>query len=352
MLIGMRLLQGVFASVPLTNGGGIIADMVIQEDRGFAMAMFTLGTLLGPVIGPVSGGFLAAAKGWRWVFWLITILVAFLTILCLAFWRESYPPVLLGRKAARLRKETGDMSLRSKYDTGLSPGAHFKRGIGRAVKMLIFSPIVLSLSIYMGLAYAYFYLLFTSLTAIFEEIYHFSPSIVGLSFLGLGVGFLVGQSIFAQLGDRILKRMAAKSASGEMKPEYRLPLCIFGSAFMPLGLFWYGWSAQAHIHWIMPMIGTGLMGMGNCLIFMGIQAYTIDAFTLYAASALAANTMIRSIMAAVLPLAASHMYHALGVGWGNSLLAFIAIALFPIPVFLFLHGEKIRGWNSKKMQSL
>jgi len=75
MLIGMRLLQGIFAAVPLTNGGAIVADMVRQEARGFAMSMLTLGVLMGPVIGPVTGGFLAAAKGWRWVFWLISIVV-------------------------------------------------------------------------------------------------------------------------------------------------------------------------------------------------------------------------------------------------------------------------------------
>lgn len=74
-LIGMRLLQGVFAAVPLTNGGAVIADMVKQEERGFALAMLTMGILLGPTVGPVCGGFLAAAKGWRWVFWVIAIMV-------------------------------------------------------------------------------------------------------------------------------------------------------------------------------------------------------------------------------------------------------------------------------------
>jgi multidrug resistance protein len=68
MLIGMRLLQGAFAAASLTNGGAIIADMAHQEERGFAMAMYTLGILLGPCVGPVAGGFLSAAKGWRWVF--------------------------------------------------------------------------------------------------------------------------------------------------------------------------------------------------------------------------------------------------------------------------------------------
>jgi multidrug resistance protein len=74
-LIGMRLLQGIFAAVPLTNGGGVIADTVKQEERGLALAMFTLGLLFGPVVGPVVGGFLSAAKGWRWSFWVCAILV-------------------------------------------------------------------------------------------------------------------------------------------------------------------------------------------------------------------------------------------------------------------------------------
>lgn len=77
-LIGMRLIQGIFAAVPLTNGGGVIADTVKQEERGLALAMFTLGLLAGPVVGPVVGGFLTAAKGWRWSFWLCAILVRLL----------------------------------------------------------------------------------------------------------------------------------------------------------------------------------------------------------------------------------------------------------------------------------
>ncbi|TVY64176.1 Efflux pump radE, partial [Lachnellula suecica] len=252
MLIGFRLLQGIFGSVPLTNAGAIIADMVKQEVRGFAMAMFTLGVLLGPVVGPVSGGFLSAAKGWRWIFWVIAAATGAVSFVCFLTWRESYAPVLLAHKASLLRQQTGNLSLRSKYDNGLSARAHFKRSIGRALKILIYSPIVLTLSIYMGLIYSYFYLLFTTLTSIFEENYGFSTSIVGLAYLGVGIGFLIGQISYARLGDAILRRMTGKSGSTEMKPEYRLPLCIVGGALVPVGLFWYGWSAQGRVHWIMP----------------------------------------------------------------------------------------------------
>jgi hypothetical protein len=197
-----------------------------------------------------------------------------LTILCLVFWKESYAPILLARKAARLRKETGNQSLRSKYDMGLSPRAHLKRGIGRAVKMLVFSPIVLSLSVYMGLIYSYFYLLFTTFTPIFEENYHFSPSTVGLSYLGVGVGFMIGQASFAKLGDPILKKCAKRFGNGELEPEYRLPLYCIGALFIPVALFWYGWSVVGHVHWLVPIIGTGFLGCGNSLIFVGPLSLT------------------------------------------------------------------------------
>lgn len=192
-----------------------------------------------------------------------------LTILCFIFWKESYAPIILARKAARLRKETGNSSLRSKYDIGLSPRAHLKRGIGRAVKMLLFSPIVLALSVYMGLIYAYFYLLFTTFTPIFEQNYHFPPSTVGLSYLGVGVGFLIGQASFAKLGDIILTKCAVRFGKGDLKPEYRLPLCCLGSFFVPIALFWYGWSVVGHVHWLVPIVGTGFIGLGNALIFVG-----------------------------------------------------------------------------------
>jgi multidrug resistance protein len=120
-LIAFRFLSGAFGSCPLTNGGGTIADMIVQEKRAGAMAAFSIGPLLGPIIGPVAGGFLAEAEGWRWVFWVLAILAGTLTIVMLIFARESYAPILLQRKVDRLRKETGNELLRSKLDAGLSP---------------------------------------------------------------------------------------------------------------------------------------------------------------------------------------------------------------------------------------
>lgn len=155
-----------------------------------------------------------------------------ITVAAFLLLRETYPPTLLKRKADRLRKETGDPRLVSKLDTGLAPRALFKRSIVRPARMLMFSPIVLSLSVLMAVVYGYLYLLFTTLTEVFQKNYHFSQGTVGLTYLGIGIGSLVGVLAFGIASDRIMKK---KSASGEMKPEYRLPPMIPGAFAVPAG---------------------------------------------------------------------------------------------------------------------
>jgi MFS family permease len=217
--------------------------MVAQEKRGAAMAVFSVGPLLGPIIGPVAGGFLAEAKGWRWVFWLLVIVAGTLSVVMFIFARETYAPVLLQRKVDRLRKETGNDLLRSKLDAGLSPRDYFKRGIVRPFKMLAFSPLCSIFAVYIGITYGYLYLLFTSITIVFQQSYGFSSGMVGLVFLGLGVGSMAGLIFFSISSDRTLKKMAAKEGQG-MKPEYRLKPLPFGAILLPVGFFIYGWTVQ------------------------------------------------------------------------------------------------------------
>ena len=195
------------------------------------------------------------------------------TILGFFFLRETYPPVILEWKAKRLRKETGNENLRSKLDSGLPPKELLKLAIIRPLKLLIFSPIVLAMSIFMAVVYGYLYLIFTTVTGVFEGTYHFSTSTVGLTYLGLGIGMLFGLVIFGIASDWIVKK---KSAKGEMKPEYRLPPMIPGAVLIPIGLFVYGWTAEKHVFWIAPIIGTSFVGLGllatfvrdaSCLLF-------------------------------------------------------------------------------------
>lgn len=263
--------------------------------------------------------------------------------------RETYHPIVLRRKVQRLQKELNNPNLVSKLDNGLTPQQILKRAIIRPTKMLFRSPIVFLMSLYMAVVYGYLYLLFTTITQLFEQEYGFSAGTAGLSFLGIGIGMMLGLVAFGASSDRIVTRLVAKNG-GERKPEYRLPTMMIGAAMIPIGLFWYGWSAEARVQFIMPIIGTAWVGAGLILTFMPVSTYLVDTFTLYAASAMAANTVLRSLVGAFLPLAGPSMYRALGLGWGNSLFAFIAIALWPVSAGFYFYGERIRTSQRFKVE--
>jgi MFS family permease len=263
-------------------------------------------------------------------------------IWCFIFARETYPPVLLERKAKKLRKETGNPNLKSKLDHGLTTAELWKQSLLRPTKLMFLSLICALMSLYLAIVYGIMYLLFTTFTFVFEESYGFSQSIVGLVYIGLGVGMLIGLAILGSQSDRIMKALAAKHSEGKLKPEYRLPMLVWGGPFIPVGLFIYGWTAQNQIQWAVPLFGTLLVGVGLLAAFMCLNTYLVDAFERYAASAMAANTILRSILGAVFPLFGLQMYDALGLGWGNSLLAFISLALCPIPWLFYHYGERIR----------
>jgi hypothetical protein len=123
--------------------------------------------------------------------------------------------------------------------------------------MLLLSPIVFGLSIYIAVIYGYLYLLFTTITFVFRDNYGISASNVGLVYLGLGVGQFVGLFLFGAYSDKLLKKMAK---GGEMKPEYRLPLLWPGAIGVPAGLILYGWTAQYRVQWMVPILGTVLLG--------------------------------------------------------------------------------------------
>lgn len=253
---------------------------------------------------------------------------------------ETYEPVLLARRAKRLHKTMGGPRPSQHDSPADSKRAILGRTIARPIKLLITSPIVLITSIYVGLVYGYTYLLFTSFPILFQDIYGFSQSQVGLTYLGFGIGSIIGLAVFGAISDR---SAAARSlAGGEWKPEYRLPPLLPASLIIPTGLFWYGWSAQTRVHWIVPVLGSGWVGLGTVAVLLPVQTYLIDAFELYAASASAANTVLRSLIGAFLPLAGPSLYSALGQGWGNSVLGFIALAFTPMVWIILKYGERIR----------
>jgi hypothetical protein len=122
-------------------------------------------------------------------------------------------------------------------------------------------------------------------------------------------------------------------------PEARLPPMMIGSIFFAAGLFIFGWTSYENIFWLAPAIGLVSMGFGFFTIFQAALNYLVDTFQKYAASAIAANTFLRSVFAGVFPLFVSPMFHNLGIPWASSLLGFIAVALIPIPYGFIYMGQ-------------
>jgi hypothetical protein len=207
--------------------------------------------------------------------------------------------------------------------------------------MLLFSPLIFSVSLYIAFTYGVLYLLFTTIPVVFQQQYGFSVGITGLIYICLGLGNLIGWVVIASSSDNgIVKR--TKANNGQFVPEMRLPLCITFACFLPLTFFWYGWTAYYRTHWIAPILGLFPFSYGIVGLFLPFTTYLIDCYPTYAASAVAANTVFRSLVGALLPLAGPRMYESLGLGWGNSLLGFISIALIPVPLFLYKYGSWLR----------
>ncbi|KAJ0343290.1 hypothetical protein COL922a_000018 [Colletotrichum nupharicola] len=347
-LTAFRLLAGVAGSCAVMLGASAIADMVPRERRGRVMSAYIMGPTLGPTIGPIIGGNLTAAAGWRWDFWVMAIAAGVMAVCVVMFLHESYPYAMLKRKTARLRKSTGNEGLRSALDTSKTPGQLFKFAILRPPKMLV-SPIIFLMSAYAATVFSYAYLCFTTFPRIFKDQYGFGSGASGLTSIGIGVGFILGLLFVGAVSDPWSAYLTKKNA-GVAKPEFRLPTLVIGAIFVPVGLFWYGWSAEYKAHWIVPIMGTALLGIGIVTAYTTTATYLIDAYTVYSASVMAASAILRCLFGALLPLAGSAMFDALGVGWGNSVLGFISLAFLPLPFILFFYGERIRESKLFKME--
>lgn len=343
-LIVFRLLAGIGGSCCITLGAGLIADLFPIEKRGMATSIWGVGPLLGPVVGPIAGGFIGEEIGWRWVFWILLIAGGVVCFGVECFNCETYAPVLLRWKAARLAKELGREDLRSAYEVNketLSPWAVLRQGINRPALLYCKSPIIFLLSTYMAFIYGLLYLFFTTIPSVFQENYGFSTGLSGLAYLGIGIGFFVGLAIVALTNDKIVMKLTARN-NGIPSPEMRLPVTSIFGFVIPISFFWYGWTADKHVHWIVPIIGMFPFGVGMLGVYMPIQTYIIDCYPAHAASANATLTATRSLLGALLPLAGPKMFQSLGLGWGNSLLGFLALVFVPAPLLFNRYGQKIR----------
>ncbi|CRG89867.1 putative transporter C1529,01 [Talaromyces islandicus] len=337
-----RFLSGCAGSVPMTCGGGTVADLVPPKDRGKYMAIWGLGPQLGPIVGPIVGGFMSQTVGWRWTFRLLAALGGASLLVGVIVLRETSEATLLKRKAARLRKINSNNAYavvsRVNKTGNLSSSRFLIRALVRPTKLLMFSPIVLTASLYNAFIFGLMFMLFDTFPQVFHSQYGFSPGVQGLVYVAFGVGTLLGMAVLSKFSDKHMNHAAAGA-----QPEGRLKLTLWFSPTVPIGFLWYGWSAEKQTHWIVPILGTLIIGFGSLFVMMITQIYLVDVFgAAAAASALSAVLITRTIAGAFLPLCGAPLYTRLGYGWGNSLLALILLVLYPIPIMIYRYGKSLR----------
>ncbi|KAI5252521.1 MFS general substrate transporter [Aureobasidium subglaciale] len=339
-----RLLVGIGASSPISVVGGIYADVYPDPvTRGRALTIFMTATTFGPILGPIISGFIATVS-WRWIFWL-SLIIAGITWPVLLLSPETYAPVILATRARRLRKENKNPNIFAPLELEHRDMKQLITVVlTRPVRMFFTEAIVLCSCLYLSFVYAIFYMYFQAYPLIFEGTYHFNAGEVGLTFLPIGAGALLACGLYLYW-DGVLQRAKARDppAAWSQSEEYRrLPLACIGGPLLVLSCFWLGWTAREEVHWAVPVLSALPFGMGFLLLFMSLVNYLVDAYEVFAASAMAASACSRSLFGAVLPFAARPLYARLGINWACSLLGFLSLAMCAIPFAFIRFGDSIR----------
>lgn len=338
-LLICRTFAGIFGGPSLAVSGGSFVDIWELKTSGFAVSIQAIATFMGPAIGPVVGGYLVEAKGWRWTMYIVLMLGAVALIL-LYFMEETYKPVILKRRAVA----RGD-PLPPKLPPKIALKLILTITLTRPLMMLIQEPIVQAVALYSSFAFAVLFGFFEAYPFTFQLEYGFSLGQTGLCFLGIAGGLLIGCFIYL-VQDRLVYRPAYEKHAGSPPPEIRLVPAMIGSFLMPVGLFWFAWTADKDIHWIWPVLAGAPFGAGLVLVFLTAVMYILEVYPpLVAASALASLGLLRYVLACAFPLFTVNMFQDLGIAWATSTFGFISVALMPIPWVFKRWGPKIRAMS-------
>lgn len=351
-LLIFRFLSGLFSSTPLNVAPAVVGDLFPPKSRNVSLAGLFLLPLLGPVIAPLIGEFIVINLNWRWTLYILCITNGVVAILGTFLYQETYAPTILMKKARKLRKLTGNHNLHTIYEisNGESRLTKMKMTVILPLILLFTHPIVIGLGGFMAFIYGLMYLMIVTFPSIYGKHYGFSKGAVGLMYLPMGIGFIIGVIFWTIILQKIYIYLSNKNG-GIGKPEYRIPCLLINTGLLiPISLLWYGWLIEYKLHWIMPSIGTAIFGFSFCCVFQSLQGVLIDSIK-FSASALAASAVFRSICGFTYPLFANTMYSKMGYGMANTMFAIIAIVIgVPFPIILFKYGESIRESANKRLQ--
>ena len=342
-----RFIAGLFGATPLTCAGGSISDLWSPMERVYAFPVFANAAFMGPIFGPVVGGFIGESSlvSWRWTEWVTLIISGLVLFNVVMFQPETYAPILLKWKAAHLRELTGDDRYRAEVEIR---DVSFIKRLGRALYrpflLTVSEPIIILIALYLTVIYIILFTFLDGYDFVFAQTYGFSEGITGLSFIGIGIGLCLA-SVLVPIIYKWAKNDLAKikeQGGTRLPPEFRLWFAMFGAPAIPISMLWMGWTAYPGISYWSPLGASVLFGYGILCVFISCYQYIIDSYEIYAASALASITLIRYVAAGGMVVVAIPFYSNLGVHWTLTILGCLSALLVPVPYLFYKYGVEIR----------
>ncbi|GAB7352302.1 hypothetical protein MBLNU459_g2755t1 [Dothideomycetes sp. NU459] len=336
-----RFFEGTLGSAIFAVCSGMMVDVWPPIPRGVALGLSATCINLGSTIAPTIAGFVVQHAGWRWTAWATLIYAGAVGIASLFIIRETFEPVLLARRARRLRFETKNWALHAKSEeTPIDVGIMVQRYLTKPIRMFVQEPILMILTAYMTLVYGTLFLSYQALPFSFQK-RGWSPAVANLPFIAVTLGILSAFAVYTLF--TLTWYNKRWSRTGSATPEDRLPTMILGSLILPPALWWFGWAQ--HTHWSAQVIAAFFLGLGLLLIFDTGIVYLVDVYVVHANSAMSIHVVVRSTISCSFPLFAGPMYNNLGTAWATTVLGFAALVMVLAPIVFWKYGAQIRSWS-------
>jgi multidrug resistance protein len=338
-----RFLAGYFGAAFLSLAGGSVSDMFLNSEVATPMAVYTICPYIGPEIGPIISGFINQHWHWRWTFHVQIIWSFIQAVAIILFVPETCAPVILKWKARRLRERTGDPKWYApiEREQRVSLVRTLLDNHWKPFYYVMFDYMLLLLNTWNALILGILFLTFQAFPIVFVGKHGFNMQCTGLTFIGMGVGMLLGLAT-QPYWNRRYREYKNTHGQKEPPPEFRLRMGQVGAVLAPIGLFWLAFATYWDVHWIVPILATVPFGTATYFIFTSSMTYIVDAYQSAAVSALTCNAAMRTVFAAVFPLFAGQMYNKLGTVGATSLLAGLTTVMAPLPFVLDYMGYRTR----------
>lgn len=336
-----RFFEGMFGSAIFAVCSGMFVDMWPPIPRGVALGLSSTCINLGSTVAPIMSGFVVQNIGWRWTAWLTLIYCGLIGFISLFIIRETCEPVLLARRAKRLRFSTQNFALHAKSEEiPFDITIMVQKYLTKPIRMFGQEPILMILTAYMTLVYGTLYLSYQAVPFSFQN-RGWTPAVSYLPFISVTFGILSALGVYTFFTLTWYKSRWSRTQSAP--PEARLPTMIVGSLILPPALWWFGWSQ--YTHWASQVIAVFFVGLGLLLIFDTGVVYLVDVYLVHANSAMSIHVVVRSIVSCSFPLFAGPMYSNLGTAWASTVLGFAAMVMVLAPIIFWKFGARIRSWS-------